>query len=99
VCSNGVRVLFGQAGRGRGVVARGRAGGPPARGGARGARTAASAARGGGRAPARGGARAKGSLPGEDGLYLHLLSLTSLACSKKQYNLTTRLVICTRSGL
>ncbi|XP_069700610.1 heterogeneous nuclear ribonucleoprotein Q isoform X7 [Periplaneta americana] len=55
-----------QAGRGRGVVARGRAGGPPARGGARGARTAASAARGGGRAPARGGARAKGSLPGED---------------------------------
>ncbi|PSN56365.1 Heterogeneous nuclear ribonucleoprotein Q [Blattella germanica] len=51
------------AGRGRGVVARGRAGGPPARGGARGARTAASAARGGGRAPARGGARAKGSLP------------------------------------
>ncbi|XP_069700608.1 heterogeneous nuclear ribonucleoprotein Q isoform X5 [Periplaneta americana] len=54
-----------QAGRGRGVVARGRAGGPPARGGARGARTAASAARGGGRAPARGGARAKGSLPGK----------------------------------
>lgn len=67
-------MLFGQAGRGRGVVARGRAGGPPARGGARGARTAASVARGGGRAPARGGARAKGSLPGEDGLYLHLLS-------------------------
>ncbi|XP_066993830.1 heterogeneous nuclear ribonucleoprotein Q isoform X2 [Anabrus simplex] len=55
------------AGRGRGVVARGRAGGPPARGGARGARPAASAARGGARAPVRGGARAKGSLPGEDG--------------------------------
>ncbi|XP_066993836.1 heterogeneous nuclear ribonucleoprotein Q isoform X7 [Anabrus simplex] len=54
------------AGRGRGVVARGRAGGPPARGGARGARPAASAARGGARAPVRGGARAKGSLPGED---------------------------------
>ncbi|XP_066993837.1 heterogeneous nuclear ribonucleoprotein Q isoform X8 [Anabrus simplex] len=51
------------AGRGRGVVARGRAGGPPARGGARGARPAASAARGGARAPVRGGARAKGSLP------------------------------------
>ncbi|XP_066993831.1 heterogeneous nuclear ribonucleoprotein Q isoform X3 [Anabrus simplex] len=53
------------AGRGRGVVARGRAGGPPARGGARGARPAASAARGGARAPVRGGARAKGSLPGK----------------------------------
>lgn len=64
-----------QAGRGRGVVARGRAGGPPVRG-ARGARTAASgaAARGGGRGTARGAARAKGSLPGEDGLYLHLFS-------------------------
>lgn len=80
-------MLFGQAGRGRGVVARGRAGGPPARGGARGARTAASVARGGGRAPARGGARAKGSLPGEDGLYLHHLSHTSLACSKSDTTL------------
>ncbi|XP_063243886.1 heterogeneous nuclear ribonucleoprotein Q isoform X4 [Bacillus rossius redtenbacheri] len=55
-----------QAGRGRGVVARGRAGGPPARGVPRGAqRPAASVARGGARAAARGGARAKGSLPGK----------------------------------
>lgn len=93
-------MLFGQAGRGRGVVARGRAGGPPARGGARGARTAASAARGGGRAPVRGGARAKGSLPGEDGLYLHLLLLTSLACSKKRYNLDkVGVVICSWNGV
>ncbi|XP_065170004.1 heterogeneous nuclear ribonucleoprotein Q isoform X4 [Atheta coriaria] len=55
-----------QAGRGRGVVARGRAGGPPARGAAAnraGGRGAAAGARGATRQAARGGARAKGSLP------------------------------------
>nr|CAD7429099.1 unnamed protein product [Timema monikensis] len=64
ISSRGMRVGT-QAGRGRGVVARGRAGGPPARGGAvRGAqRPAVSAARGGGRGGARGGPRGKGSLP------------------------------------
>lgn len=62
-----------QAGRGRGVVARGRAGGPPMRGGSRGGRGGApSGGRGGTRPPARGALRAKGSLPGEDGLYLLL---------------------------
>ena len=57
-------------------MARGRAGGPPARGGGRPAlRPAASAARGQARAvAARGQARAKANLPGEDGPYL----LTSL---------------------
>jgi len=65
-------VLFGQAGRGRGVVPRGRIGGPQARGPVRGGRNpAASGARGVQRLAARGGVRAKGSLPGEDGLYLH----------------------------
>ena len=65
---------FGQAGRGRGAaVARGRVGGPQARGPVRGGRNPA--ATGVGRGPqrpaARGGVvRAKGSLPGEDGLYL-----------------------------
>lgn len=56
------------AGRGRGVVARGRAGGPPARGGVanRAGRGGAAGARGAARQPARGGARAKGgSLPGK----------------------------------
>lgn len=65
---------FGQAGRGRGAaaVARGRVGGPQARGPVRGGRNpAASGARGAQRPAARGGVvRAKGSLPGEDGLYL-----------------------------
>lgn len=65
-------VLFGQAGRGRGVVARGRVGGSQARGPVRGGRNpATSGARGAQRPAARGGVRAKGSLPGEDGLYLH----------------------------
>lgn len=65
-------MLFGQAGRGRGVVPRGRIGGPQARGPVRGGRNpAASGARGVQRLAARGGVRAKGSLPGEDGLYLH----------------------------
>ncbi|XP_058800636.1 heterogeneous nuclear ribonucleoprotein R-like isoform X7 [Phymastichus coffea] len=57
------------AGRGRGAaVARGRVGGPQARGPVRGARNpAASGARGAQRPAARGGVvRAKGSLPGED---------------------------------
>nr|CAD7405323.1 unnamed protein product [Timema cristinae] len=55
ISSRGMRVGT-QAGRGRGVVARGRAGGPPARGGAvRGAqRPAVSAARGGGPRPVGG---------------------------------------------
>lgn len=54
-------------------MARGRAGGPPIRGGPRGGRgVAASGGRGGARPPVRGGLRAKGSLPGEDGLYLLL---------------------------
>lgn len=65
-------VLFNQAGRGRGVVPRGRIGGPQARGPVRGGRNpAASGVRGVQRLAARGGVRAKGSLPGEDGLYLH----------------------------
>ncbi|KAB0802321.1 hypothetical protein PPYR_04507 [Photinus pyralis] len=57
-----------QAGRGRGVVARGRVGGPPARGAAanRAGRGGAVGVRGAARQqPARGGARAKGSLPGK----------------------------------
>ncbi|XP_071055672.1 heterogeneous nuclear ribonucleoprotein Q isoform X3 [Onthophagus taurus] len=58
-----------QVGRGRGVVARGRAGGPPARGAAavanRAGRAGAAGGRGAARQPARGGARAKGSLPGK----------------------------------
>lgn len=55
-----------QAGRGRGVVARGRAGGPPARGAAanRAGRGGAAGARGSARQAARGVGRAKGSLPG-----------------------------------
>lgn len=65
-------MLFGQAGRGRGVVPRGRIGGPQARGPVRGGRNpATSGPRGVQRLAARGGVRAKGSLPGEDGLYLH----------------------------
>ncbi|XP_018580131.1 heterogeneous nuclear ribonucleoprotein Q isoform X1 [Anoplophora glabripennis] len=54
-----------QAGRGRGVVARGRAGGPPARGAAanRAGRGGAAGARGAARQAARGVGRAKGSLP------------------------------------
>lgn len=65
-------VLFGQAGRGRGVVPRGRTGGTQTRGSVRGGRNpATSGARGAQRPAARGGVRAKGSLPGEDGLYLH----------------------------
>lgn len=50
------------------MVARGRAGGPPARGAAAnraGGRGAAAGARGATRQAARGGARAKGSLPGK----------------------------------
>lgn len=69
-----LRVLFGQAGRGRGVaVVRGRVGGPQARGPVRGGRNpAVSGVRGAQRPTARGGVvRAKGNLPGEDGLYLH----------------------------
>ncbi|VEN53998.1 unnamed protein product [Callosobruchus maculatus] len=61
-----------QAGRGRGVVARGRAGGPPARGAAAGAGNRAAAGRAGAPGPrgaqrpsARGVGRAKGSLPGK----------------------------------
>lgn len=48
------------------MVARGRAGGPPARGAAanRAGRGGAAGGRGAARQPARGGARAKGSLPG-----------------------------------
>lgn len=65
-------VLFGQAGRGRGILPRGRVGGPHARGPIRGGRNpATSGARGAQRLTVRGGVRAKGSLPGEDGLYLH----------------------------
>lgn len=68
-------MLFGQAGRGRGVVPRGRIGGPQTRGPVRGGRNpAATGARGVQRLAARGGVRAKGSLPGEDGLYLHNVS-------------------------
>ncbi|XP_074038966.1 synaptotagmin binding cytoplasmic RNA interacting protein isoform X5 [Leptinotarsa decemlineata] len=54
-----------QAGRGRGVVARGRAGGPPARGAAanRAGRGGAAGARGAARQAARGVGRAKASLP------------------------------------
>ncbi|KAJ3627440.1 hypothetical protein MTP99_014815 [Tenebrio molitor] len=54
-----------QAGRGRGVVARGRAGGPPARGAAanRAGRGGAAGGRGAARQTARGVGRAKGSLP------------------------------------
>ena len=64
-------MLFGQAGRGRGVVARGRVGGPQARLPARrGHNPVTSGARGALRPAVRGGVRAKGSLPGEDGLYL-----------------------------
>lgn len=57
-----------QAGRGRGVVARGRAGGPPARGAAanRAGRGGAAGARGAARQAARGVGRAKGSLPGNE---------------------------------
>lgn len=49
------------------MVARGRAGGPPVRGGVanRAARGGAAGGRGAARQPARGGARAKGSLPGK----------------------------------
>ncbi|XP_074038963.1 synaptotagmin binding cytoplasmic RNA interacting protein isoform X2 [Leptinotarsa decemlineata] len=56
-----------QAGRGRGVVARGRAGGPPARGAAanRAGRGGAAGARGAARQAARGVGRAKASLPGK----------------------------------
>lgn len=58
-----------QAGRGRGVVARGRAGGPPVRGAAAANRAgrggAAAGVRGAARAPARGATRAKGSLQGQ----------------------------------
>ncbi|XP_060527253.1 heterogeneous nuclear ribonucleoprotein Q-like isoform X3 [Cylas formicarius] len=57
-----------QAGRGRGAAARGRAGGPPVRGGAvnRGAvRGGAAGARGVARQVARGVGRAKGNLPGK----------------------------------
>jgi hypothetical protein len=64
---------FGQAGRGRGAaVARGRVAGTQARGLVRGGRNpAATGVRGAQRPAARGGVvRAKGSLPGEDGLYL-----------------------------
>lgn len=69
-------MLFGQAGRGRGVVPRGRVGGPQVRGPVRGGRNpATSGARGVQRLSARGGVRAKGSLPGEDGLYLHNKSI------------------------
>lgn len=69
-------VLFGQAGRGRGVVPRGRVGGPQVRGPVRGGRNpATSGVRGVQRLSARGGVRAKGSLPGEDGLYLHNKSI------------------------
>lgn len=48
------------------MVARGRAGGPPARGAAanRAGRGGAAGGRGAARQPARGGGRAKGSLPG-----------------------------------
>lgn len=55
-----------QAGRGRGVVARGRAGGPPVRGAAanRAGRGGAAGVRGAARAPARGATRAKASLQG-----------------------------------
>lgn len=54
------------------MVARGRAGGPPARGAAanRAGRGGAAGVRGAARQqPARGGARAKGSLPGKIFLY------------------------------
>lgn len=56
------------------MVARGRAGGPPARGGVanRAGRGGAAGARGAARQPARGGARAKGgSLPGKFYLKSH----------------------------
>ena len=85
---------FGQAGRGRGAaVARGRVGGPQARGPVRGGRNPA--ATGVGRGPqrpaARGGVvRAKGSLPGEDGLYLRdeLVSFFLSYLKKKTKNST-----------
>lgn len=56
-----------QAGRGRGVVARGRAGGPPVRGAAanRAGRGGAAGVRGAARAPVRGATRAKASLQGK----------------------------------
>lgn len=63
-----VLMFLTQAGRGRGVVARGRAGGPPARGGVanRAGRGGAPGVRGAARQPARGAARARGgSLPGK----------------------------------
>lgn len=65
-----------QAGRGRGVVARGRAGGPPARGAAanRAGRGGAAGARGSARQAARGVGRAKGSLPGKFSYILFYLS-------------------------
>lgn len=74
-------VLFGQAGRGRGVVPRGRVGGPQVRGPVRGGRNpGTSGARGVQRLSVRGGVRAKGSLPGEDGLYLHNKLIIYLYC-------------------
>lgn len=61
-----LNLLRTQAGRGHGVVARGRAGGPPPRGPVRAVRPAATGARGVARAPVqRGPLRAKGSLPGK----------------------------------
>lgn len=54
------------------MVARGRAGGPPARGGVanRAARGGVAGGRGVARQPVRGGARAKGSLPGTADVFL-----------------------------
>lgn len=79
-------MLFGQAGRGRGVVPRGRIGGPQVRGPVRGGRNpAASGVRGVQRLAARGGVRAKGSLPGEDGLYLHNKSSFTLFTFNSHY--------------
>lgn len=79
-------MFIGQAGRGRGVVPRGRIGGPQARGPVRGGRNpAASGVRGVQRLAARGGVRAKGSLPGEDGLYLHNKSSFTLFTFNSHY--------------
>lgn len=78
-------------------MARGRVGGPQARGPVRGGRNpAASGARGAQRPAARGGVvRAKGSLPGEDGLYLrdkrlffYYLLMFSRCCFTLYYNIS-----------
>lgn len=64
------------------MVARGRAGGPPARGAAanRAGRGGAAGGRGAARQPARGGARAKGSLPGNNSEFIIFLLMSCNQC-------------------